>query len=178
MSDVNMVMLSGRLCADPQLRFTPKGTAVASLRLASNHNYRDKSVPEGEWRKKTVFITACVFGQFAEVIAANKKKGDQILVTGRLDPNDWKDKEGVEHKTLQIFTDHVNFLGASRKPGENEASSHEESASFAGSGSNEKGMPRSGKTSVARSKDPLNAPSPVGVGAGGDGDVDGDEPLF
>lgn len=166
MSDVNIITVSGRLTADPELRFTAKGTAVVSLRLASNHMYREKTATpgvQGELKQRTTFISASVFGHVAEVIATHKKKGELLLVTGRLEPNDWTDKDGHEHKTFQIFTDHVNFLWSGKKNG----------------GSPESADSPSTEGSQGRSRGEAGASSLVGAGVGnGGGDAGEDEELL
>jgi len=106
-SDLNVVLVGGRLVADPELKTTPKGTSIASLRLASNRYYR---TADGEFKKTNLFITAETFGKLAEVVASKKKKGDQLLVKGRLDLNEWTGKDGKLNKTYRIFAENVDFL--------------------------------------------------------------------
>ena len=115
MSDVNVVVLSGRLVANPELRYTPKGTAVASLRLASNRFYRDRSQPESELKKVNLFITASVFGKTAERVSNFKKKGDPLLVRGRLELNEWKGEDGKPRQTYRLFAEDVTFMPRARK---------------------------------------------------------------
>lgn len=106
-SDLNVVLVGGRLVADPELKTTPKGMSVSSLRLASNRYYRSA---DGEYKKANLFITAETFGKLAETIAAKKKKGDQLLVKGRLDLNEWTGKDGKLNKSYRIFAENVDFL--------------------------------------------------------------------
>lgn len=127
MSDVNLVVLSGRLAADPELKFTPKGTAVVALRLASNRFYRDKAQPDGELKKSNLFITASTFGKLAERVAALKKKGDPILVKGRLELNQWTGNDGRARQDFRLFAEDVTFIG--RTNGNGQAAEGEPAAS-------------------------------------------------
>lgn len=118
MSDMNVVVLSGRLVKDPELRFTPRGTAVASLRVASSRYYKMRDSAENEFKKQSLFISADVFGKLAERVAEKRKKGDPLLVKGRLELNEWTDKEGKPRQTYRLFADEVRSLAPSRNAAE------------------------------------------------------------
>jgi single-strand DNA-binding protein len=101
--------LSGefRLAADPELVFGKTGTAIARLRLVC----ASRKQVDGKWEDdKTLWINATAFKSVAENIADSLQKGDLVLVTGRLEPNEWTDKEGGEHKDVAIV---VNTIGPS-----------------------------------------------------------------
>jgi single-strand DNA-binding protein len=104
MSDLNRVTVSGRLLADPELKYLPSGTAVANLRLASNRAYTSN----GERRDQAVFVDVEVYGKSAESLSQYKHKGAFILVDGRLRQHAWE-KDGQRRSRLSVVADHVSF---------------------------------------------------------------------
>ena len=104
MSDVNRVTLSGRLAADPELKYLPSGTAVANLRLASNRTYTSN----GERREEALFVDVEVYGKPAEAVAQHKAKGAFLIVDGRLRQNTWE-RDGQRHSRLLVVADQVSF---------------------------------------------------------------------
>lgn len=101
MSDLNVAAITGRLCADPELKHTNDGLAVCRLRVASNRK-------RGE-REYRTFIDVKVFGKTAEAVAKYKKKGDAVSVRGTLCFEQWEDKDGAKHSKHSILADEVNF---------------------------------------------------------------------
>ncbi|MGB9833179.1 MAG: single-stranded DNA-binding protein [Caldisericum sp.] len=83
MSDVNRVFLTGRLVADPDIRYTPTGNEVAQFRIAVNLKYRGKQDPTN-WQEETSFITIVAWNRLADKVEKTMKKGDLIFVEGRL----------------------------------------------------------------------------------------------
>ncbi|MFU2157989.1 MULTISPECIES: single-stranded DNA-binding protein [Caldisericum] len=83
MSDVNRVFLTGRLVADPDIRYTPTGNEVAQFRIAVNLKYRGKQDPTN-WQEETSFITIIAWNRLADKVEKTMKKGDLIFVEGRL----------------------------------------------------------------------------------------------
>ena len=104
MSDVNRVTLSGRLAADPELKYLPSGTAVANLRLASNRTY----TTNGERREEALFVDVEVYGKAGEAVAQHKGKGAFLVVDGRLRQNTWE-RDGQRHSRLLVVADQVSF---------------------------------------------------------------------
>ena len=104
MSDCNRVTLSGRLVADPELKYLPSGTAVTNLRLASNRTYTSN----GERREEALFVDVEVYGKPAEAVAQHKAKGAFLIVDGRLRQNTWE-RDGQRHSRLLVVADHVSF---------------------------------------------------------------------
>ena len=104
MSDLNRVILSGRLTADVELKYLPSGTAVANLRLASNRRY----TTNGERREEVLFVDVEVYGKAGEALAQHKAKGDFLLVDGRLRQHTWE-RDGQRHSRLAIVADQVSF---------------------------------------------------------------------
>jgi single-strand DNA-binding protein len=110
MANINRVVLVGNLTRDPELRHTPSGTAVCSLRLAVNT--RRKNGQSGEWEDKANFFDITVWGAQGENVAQYCAKGRPIAVDGRLEYREWEDKEtGAKRNAVQIVADSVQFLG-------------------------------------------------------------------
>lgn len=94
-----------RAVADPSLRFTPAGMAVADVRVAANSRKKDDS---GEWvDDKVVWLTVTAFKKMAENMAESVVKGSLISVTGRLQTEDWETKEGEKRQTYRVLADTV-----------------------------------------------------------------------
>jgi len=105
--NINRVVVSGNLTADPELRSLPSGTSVASLRLANNVRRKDAS---GEWVDKPNFFTITVFGAQAENVARYLSKGRGLLVDGRLEWREWEAADGGNRQAVEIIADAVQFL--------------------------------------------------------------------
>jgi single-strand DNA-binding protein len=115
MADVNRVFLAGRLTRDPEVRYTPSGTAVADLGLAISERYKTK---EGEWEEKTVFVDVVVWGRQAETAGEYLYKGSPVLVEGRLQLDQWENQQGEKRSRIRVRADRVQFLGNPRKDNE------------------------------------------------------------
>jgi single-strand DNA-binding protein len=109
MASYNKVILMGNLTRDPELRVTPKGTAVCQLGIAVNSNYTDK---EGNKKEEVTFVDVDVFGRQAEVIAKYMSKGRPILVEGRLKLDSWESKEGEKRSKLKVVLENFQFVGS------------------------------------------------------------------
>jgi len=107
MADLNKVFLIGNLTRDPELRYTPQGSAVATLRIAANRRFRDKA---GEIKKDTCFINVVVWGNLAEVCNQYLQKGKPVFVEGSLQSRSWQDNEGKNRTTIEIRAERVQFL--------------------------------------------------------------------
>lgn len=115
MANFNQVVLAGNLTRDPELRYTPSGTAVADLRLAVNTPYKGKS---GQVEENTLFIDVTVWGRQAELVAQYLKKGRQVLIDGRLDYEEWEAKDGGGKRSRhRVTANRVQFLGAPQGDG-------------------------------------------------------------
>ena len=113
MANINRVVLVGNLTRDPELRHTPGGTPVCSLRIAVNSRRRDES---GNWVDKPNFFRISVFGNQAESCAQYLSKGRPVAIDGRLDWRQWE-QDGVKREAVEIVAESVQFLG-SRGDGE------------------------------------------------------------
>ena len=108
MNAFNKVILMGHLTRNPELRYTPKGTAVAKLSLALNRKYTDK---DGQTVEDTTFVDVDAFGKQAETLGQYMQKGRAILLEGRLKMDEWDDKEGNRRHKLCVILEKFNFVG-------------------------------------------------------------------
>ena len=119
MASFNKVILVGNLTRDPELRYTPKGTAVAKLGLAVNRKWTSES---GEQREEVTFVDIDAFGKQAETISQYLKKGRPILVEGRLRLDTWDDKQtGQKRSKLGVVLDNFQFLDSGNRSAEGAA---------------------------------------------------------
>src|SRR4029077_7686519 len=108
MANYNKVILAGNLTRDPELRYTPKGTAVAKIGLAINRNWRTET---GEQKEEVTFVDVDAFGKTAETIGQYFKKGRPILIEGRLRYETWEDKPSGQKKSkLGVVLENFQFL--------------------------------------------------------------------
>ena len=117
MANINRVVLVGNLTKDPELRHTPGGTPVCSLRVAVNSRRRDES---GQWVDKPNYFDVSIFGNQAESSAQYLSKGRPVGIDGRLDWREWEAQDGSKRQAVQIIAESVQFLGGR---GEDEARS-------------------------------------------------------
>ncbi len=109
MANLNKVRLIGNLTKDPELRYTPQGTAVLNLRIAVNRRFKDKSQ---EIKEQTCFITIVVWDKQAETCNQYLHKGSQIFVEGRLQSRSWADNTGQKRNVIEVRAERVQFLGS------------------------------------------------------------------
>ncbi|NTX09329.1 single-stranded DNA-binding protein [Myxococcus sp. CA051A] len=105
---VNKVILIGNLGADPEVRFTPGGQAVANFRIATSESWQDKN---GQKQERTEWHRIVVWGKLAELCGEYLKKGRQCYVEGRLQTREWMDKENRKNYTTEVVANAVTFLG-------------------------------------------------------------------
>jgi len=98
---VNNITVLGNITRDPELRFTPSGTAVVNFGLAVNRNVQNKK--SGEWQSEVDFFNVTAWYKLAENCAESLTKGDRVLVSGRLSQDSWEDKEGQKRSTVKII---------------------------------------------------------------------------
>lgn len=106
---VNKVILLGHLGADPEVRYTQSGTAVANLRLATNESYNDRTT--GERVEKTEWHRVVAWGKLAEIVGQYLTKGRQVYVEGTLQTRQWQDKEGNTRYTTEVRAGDLVMLG-------------------------------------------------------------------
>ncbi|MDD4939570.1 MAG: single-stranded DNA-binding protein [Candidatus Omnitrophica bacterium] len=108
MASFNKVMLMGNLTKDPELRYTPQGTAVVNLRLAVNRRYKDRNQ---EIKEEVCFLTAVVWNKQAETCNQYLHKGSPVFIEGRLQSRSWEDNSGQKRSVLEVRAERVQFLG-------------------------------------------------------------------
>jgi single-strand DNA-binding protein len=112
MASFNKVILLGNLTRDPELRYTPKGQAVAKLGLAVNRTYKTEA---GESREEVTFIDIDAWGKQAELIGQYLRKGHPLFVEGRLKLDQWDDKNtGQKVSKLRVVMENFQFIGSPR----------------------------------------------------------------
>ncbi len=110
MANLNKVLLMGNLTRDPEVRYTPKGTAVTELGIAVNRIYTGEN---GEKREEVTFVDVTVWGRTAENVGEYLKKGRPVFIEGRLQLDSWEDKQsGQKRNKLKVVADNVQFLGS------------------------------------------------------------------
>ena len=110
MASFNKVILVGNLTRDPELRYTPKGTAIAKIGLAVNRVWTSET---GEKKEEVTFVDVDIFGRTAENVGQYMRKGRPILIEGRLKLDQWDDKQtGQKKSRLGVVAETVQFLGS------------------------------------------------------------------
>jgi single-strand DNA-binding protein len=150
MASFNKVILAGNLTRDPEVRYTPKGLAIAKLGIAVNRTWKNEA---GETKEEVTFVDVDSFGRQAEVIAQYFRKGRSILIEGRLKLDQWDDKQsGQKRSKLGVVLEGFSFLDSNRTDGADASG---------GGGSGGSGRPR--PTSAPSSTGPAgNAPEAEG----------------
>jgi single-strand DNA-binding protein len=106
--NINNITICGNITKDPELRFTPGGNAVTTFSIASNRSVQDKNTKE--WVENVDFFNVVAWFRLAENCAESLKKGDRVIVSGRLTQRSWEDKEGQKRYSVEIV---ANNVGAS-----------------------------------------------------------------
>ncbi|HYN86195.1 MAG TPA: single-stranded DNA-binding protein [Pyrinomonadaceae bacterium] len=108
----NKVIVVGNLGRDPELRFTPQGTAVCSFTVATNERRKDTA---GEMQDVTTWVRVTVWGRQAENVSKYLSKGRSVYVEGRLHVSEWTDKEGKPRHTLEVNAQDVQFIDSGER---------------------------------------------------------------
>jgi single-strand DNA-binding protein len=129
MASFNKVILMGNLTRDPELRYTPKGTAIARLGVAVNRRWTSEG---GEQREETTFVDVDAFGKQAETLGQYMKKGRPIFIEGRLRLDSWEDKQtGQKRSKLGVVLENFQFMGSGGQGGRGEDAAEAPRASAA-----------------------------------------------
>jgi single-strand DNA-binding protein len=113
MASFNKVILLGNLTRDPEVRYTPKGSAVCDLGLAVNRNY---TLDNGEKREEVTFVDVVLWARLAEIAGEYLKKGRPVFIEGRLQMDSWDDKQTGQKRTkLRVVGETMQLLGS--RPG-------------------------------------------------------------
>lgn len=114
---LNMMQVIGHLGADPEVRFTPSGRAVANFRVATTESWQDST---GKDREETEWHRVVAWGKLAEICGEHLKKGRQVYVQGRLKTSPYE-KDGQTHYSTEVIAQTVTFLGPPPKAAANQA---------------------------------------------------------
>jgi single-strand DNA-binding protein len=109
MASVNKVILIGNLGRDPEVRYTPNGSAVCNLGLATTRTWKNKE--SGERQEETEWHRVVLFDRLAEIAGEYLKKGRSVYIEGRLRTRKWTDKDGVEKFTTEVYAENMTLLG-------------------------------------------------------------------
>jgi single-strand DNA-binding protein len=130
-SNINRVVLVGRLTSDPELRALPSGSAVCNLRVACNSTRKN---PEGDYTEKPNFFSVSVFGPAGESVHRYMSRGRRVAIDGRLDWREWETPEGAKRQAVDIVAESVQFLDGRGDNATSEGSSDEEGSDGAQGG--------------------------------------------
>ncbi len=115
MASLNKVMLIGRLGADPEIRYTPGGAAVANFRMATTEQWTSK---EGEKQERTEWHKIVAWRKLGETCGEYLHKGSLVYIEGSLQTRDWEDRDGNKRWTTEIIAYRMQMLDRKREPGE------------------------------------------------------------
>ena len=107
MPNTNVIVLSGRLVKDPEVKYSNNGTAVVKARIAHNRSYKDR---DGEWQNQSDFYNMVGWGKAAENFAKKAHMGDAVLVSGSLKIDTWTDDNGDKRTTLEIAISRIDTI--------------------------------------------------------------------
>jgi single-strand DNA-binding protein len=110
MASVNKVILIGNLGRDPEVRYTPSGSAVCNVSVATTRNWKNRD--SGEKQEETEWHRVVFYDRLAEIAGEYLKKGRPVYVEGRLKTRKWQDKEGKDNYTTEIVADQMQLLGS------------------------------------------------------------------
>jgi single-strand DNA-binding protein len=167
---VNKVILVGNLGKDPEIRYTPSGSAVANVTIATSDQWKDKQT--GEQQERTEWHRVVFFNRLAEVVGEYVKKGQQIYVEGRIQTRKWQDQSGQDRWTTEIVGNEMQMLGGRSGGG-----------GGGGSSGFDQGMdqsapaPRSAPPAQAQGGGQQNAPENAPAQGGAFDDFDDDIPF-
>ena len=174
MASINKVILIGNLGRDPEVRYTPNGSAICNISVATTRNWKDKTsgdkVEETEWHR-VVF-----YDRLAEIAGEYLKKGRPVYVEGRLKTRKWQDKDGKDVYTTEVIADNMQLLGGREGAGGDSGDDHGGDRGDRG----DRGEGRSESRAPARSAAPAPRPAPpkpAPKAATGFDDMDDDIPF-
>jgi len=160
MANLNKVMLMGNITRDPEIRYTPKGTAVTDISIAVNRTF---TLDDGERREETTYVDVTFWGRQAEIIAEYMKKGRPIYAEGRLQLDQWEDKAtGQSRSRLKVVGENFQFLG-SREDGGGRGAPRQNQAPSQGHG--EPRAQQGGYAAPAAAAAPAGGQPPAGQAA-------------
>jgi len=131
MASINKVILIGNLGRDPEVRYTPSGTAVANFSIATTENWTNK---DGEKESHTEWHRIVAWGRLGEICGEYLSKGKQVYIEGRIRTNEWEDQEGNKRQNKEIVALTMQMLGsrAQAEPSSDESPSPEPDTASSG----------------------------------------------
>lgn len=171
MASVNKVIVLGNLGKDPEVRYTPSGSAVANLRIATTRNWKDKS--SGEKVEETEWHSVVLYDRLGEIAGEYLKKGRPVYIEGRLKTRKWQDKDGNDRYTTEIVGESMQLLGG-RDGGGDEGGGGYSRSSGGGYGGGDEDRPA--RAPAARAPAPRPAPAPKPAASSFD-DLEDDIPF-
>ncbi|MDT9000971.1 single-stranded DNA-binding protein [Paucibacter sp. APW11] len=180
MASVNKVILIGNLGRDPEVRYTPSGSAVCNISLATTRNW--KSREGGERQEETEWHRVVFYDRLAEIAGEYLKKGRPVYVEGRLKTRKWQDKEGKDQYTTEIIADQMQLLGGrdGGDEGGGGGGGYSRQARGGAGGGDERGGGDFGEARESRApapRAPAPRPAPAPKSATGFDDMDDDIPF-
>jgi single-strand DNA-binding protein len=110
--DLNKIMITGHLGADPEMRFTPQGTPVTTFRVAAGRTWKDAG---GAQHSETEWFRVVAWNKLAEVCNEYLQKGDRVYIEGRVQTRTWQDKDGQDRATTEIVASDMIMLASKRR---------------------------------------------------------------
>ena len=173
MASINKVILIGNLGRDPEVRYTPNGSAVCNITIATSRSWKDKTsgdkVEDTEWHR-VVF-----FDRLAEIAGEYLKKGRSVYVEGRLKTRKWQDKEGKDNYTTEVVAEEMKMLGGREGLGGEEGGAGSSSRGGGARGDDRGEGGQAGEARPAAAQRPAAKPQPKA--ATGFDDMDDDIPF-
>jgi len=116
--DLNKVLLLGRLGRDPEMKYTPNGTAVVNFSMATSESWKDKNT--GEKNERTEWHRITAWRRLAEICGEYLKKGSQVLIEGKLQTRSWEDQEGNTRYMTEVVAHYMKMLGSRQSQGQSQ----------------------------------------------------------
>ena len=127
--ELNLIIVSGRLTRDPDIRMTQKGSTVCSFSIANNRSYMDPST--NEWKEEVAYMSVTAFAGLADRLKEKIKKGTPVIIEGRLVMSEFTDKAGQQRRELRINASRVQIVPAGVGNQETGANTNEEATEVA-----------------------------------------------
>jgi single-strand DNA-binding protein len=149
---VNKVILIGNLGKDPEVKYTPQGTAVAKLTVATNERYKDK---EGQWQDRTEWHNVVLWQRLAEIAGEYLKKGSKVYIEGKLQTRSWEDKQTNQKRYMTEVVGNDLVLLGGRGEGAGESGGYSRGAAAGGNNFDQR-VPEHEPAGVAASSTPIS----------------------
>ena len=174
MASVNKVIVLGNLGRDPEVRYTPSGSAVANLRIATTRNWKDKT--SGDRVEETEWHSVVLYDRLGEIAGEYLKKGRPVYIEGRLKTRKWQDKDGNDRYTTEIVGETMQLLGGRDGGGDEGGGGGGYSRGSGGGGYGGGDEERPARAPAARAPAPRPAPAPKPAASSFD-DLEDDIPF-